>query len=117
VRQRLTQDYEEHLALVQARAAQSAASAHPRLDELEAMLDEPAEREVNTEERPVQVAENGPLARNEEYTRLRVAMLDRKRETLLRLRRDGTIDDSVALRIQTRLDVEELRLTGVEPLD
>jgi CPA1 family monovalent cation:H+ antiporter len=44
-------------------------------------------------------------------------MLDRKREVLLRLRRGGTIDDAVARHIQTRLDVEELRLTGVEPLE
>jgi CPA1 family monovalent cation:H+ antiporter len=34
---------------------------------------------------------------------------------LIRLRREGTVDDSVARRIQTRLEVEELRLTGVEP--
>ena len=65
----------------------------------------------------VQLAEYAPLARNEEYTRLRVAMLDRKREVLLRLRRDGTIDDTVARRVQTRLDIEELRLTGVETLE
>jgi CPA1 family monovalent cation:H+ antiporter len=67
---------------------------------------------------PVGVAfsEHSPLARNEEYTRLRLALLDRKRERLLRLRHDGSIDDSVARRLQTRLDIEELRLTGVEPL-
>jgi len=53
---------------------------------------------------------------NEEYSRLRLALLDRKREVLLRLRHEGTIDDSVARQIQTRLDIEELRLTGVEPL-
>jgi hypothetical protein len=48
---------------------------------------------------------------------LRLALLGRKREALHRLHRDDSIDDSVARRIQTRLDVEELRLTGVEPLD
>jgi hypothetical protein len=117
VRLRLTQDYEEHLALAQAKSSRSSAPEHSRLDEIETMLDEQDERDVSSEGRPVQLEENGPLARNEEYTRLRVAMLDRKRETLLRLRRDSTIDDSVALRIQTRLDLEELRLTGVEPLD
>jgi monovalent cation/hydrogen antiporter len=36
---------------------------------------------------------------------------------LLRLRDVGTIDDSVARRIQIRLDIEGLRLTGVEPFD
>jgi CPA1 family monovalent cation:H+ antiporter len=44
-------------------------------------------------------------------------MLDRKREVLLRLRHAGTIDDAVARQIQTRLDIEELRLTGVDPLE
>ena len=58
-----------------------------------------------------------PLTRDEEYGRLRLALLDRKREVLVRLRREGTIDDSVARRVQTRIDLEELRLTGVEPLD
>jgi CPA1 family monovalent cation:H+ antiporter len=33
------------------------------------------------------------------------------------LRHDGTIDDSVTRRSQTRLDIEELRLTGIEPFD
>jgi hypothetical protein len=46
--------------------------------------------------RSVDRAEYAPLARNEEYTRVLIAMLDRKREVLARLRRDGTIDDTVA---------------------
>jgi monovalent cation/hydrogen antiporter len=41
----------------------------------------------------------------------------RKRTVLARLRRDGTVDDSVALRIQTRLDLEELRLKGTDPFE
>jgi hypothetical protein len=48
---------------------------------------------------------------------LRRAVLDRKREVLLSLRLAGTVDDTVARRIQTRLDVEEQRLTGVEAID
>ena len=65
----------------------------------------------------VAVCEHEPLARNEEYTRLRLALLDRKREVPIRLRHQGTIDDSVARRVQTRLDIEELRLSGVEPIE
>ncbi|WP_418606628.1 hypothetical protein [Georgenia sp. SUBG003] len=57
------------------------------------------------------------LTRNEQYSRLHLAVLDHKREVLQRLRREGTIDDAVARQIQTQLDIEELRLTGVEPLD
>jgi CPA1 family monovalent cation:H+ antiporter len=57
------------------------------------------------------------LRRDEEYTRLRLAVLDRNREVLIRLRHEGVVDDSIARHLQTRFDIEELRLTGVEPLD
>ncbi len=53
----------------------------------------------------------------QEETALRQAVLDRKREVLLDLRLAGTVDDTVARRLQTRLDVEEQRLTGVEDID
>lgn len=53
----------------------------------------------------------------QEETTLRQAVLERKREALLGLRLAGTVDDTVARRIQTRLDVEEQRLTGVEDID
>jgi NhaP-type Na+/H+ or K+/H+ antiporter len=53
----------------------------------------------------------------QEETALRQALLDEKREALLGLRLGGTVDDTVARRIQTRLDVEEQRLTGVEAND
>jgi CPA1 family monovalent cation:H+ antiporter len=53
----------------------------------------------------------------QEETTLRQAVLDRKREALLGLRLAGTVDDTVARRLQTRLDVEEQRLTGVEVSD
>jgi Na+/H+ antiporter len=66
---------------------------------------------LQTETRP------DTLVDHEEYVRLRVAVLDRKREVLHRLRRTGAIDDSVARHIQTRLDIEELRLTGPDPME
>jgi CPA1 family monovalent cation:H+ antiporter len=53
----------------------------------------------------------------QEETTLRQAILERKREVLLQLRLAGTVDDTVARRLQTRLDVEEQRLTGVEDID
>lgn len=53
----------------------------------------------------------------QEINDTRLAVLRRKREELNRLRREGAIDDSVAREIQSRLDVEEQRLVGVEPLD
>ena len=116
VRQRLTSDYQEHLALVRAKRPHSNRSFDPAVEELEALLQgQDIVPGAQREARVVQLDEYGPLTRNEEYTRLRLALLDRKRETLLRLRREGTIDDAVSWRIQTRLDIEELRLTGIEP--
>lgn len=53
----------------------------------------------------------------EEEKKLRQALLETKREMLLSLRLAGTVDDTVARRIQTRLDIEEQRLTGVETYD
>jgi NhaP-type Na+/H+ and K+/H+ antiporter len=49
--------------------------------------------------------------------RMRLIILARKREVLLQLRHSGTIDDGVARLVQTRLDIEEQRLTGIEPKD
>jgi NhaP-type Na+/H+ or K+/H+ antiporter len=53
----------------------------------------------------------------QEESALRQAVLERKREVLLELRLAGTVDDTVARRIRTKLDVEEQRLTGVEDFD
>jgi monovalent cation/hydrogen antiporter len=56
-------------------------------------------------------------AEHEEYTQARLSILNRKRGVLQRLRRSGTVDDTIARQIQTRLDVEEQRLTGVERVE
>jgi CPA1 family monovalent cation:H+ antiporter len=62
----------------------------------------------------IDVTQRSPIARHREATRLRLAVLDRKREVLLRLRREGTIDDLVARRILADLDIEEIRARGME---
>lgn len=62
----------------------------------------------------IDVTQRSPLIRHREATRLRLAILDRKREVLLRLRREGTIDDLVARRILADLDIEEIRARGME---
>ena len=62
----------------------------------------------------VDVTQRSPLLRHREATRLRLAILDRKREVLLRLRREGTIDDLVARRILADLDIEEIRTRGMD---
>jgi CPA1 family monovalent cation:H+ antiporter len=108
VHDRLTHDYHQHLELVDAR------TRTPRGADPEPLT---GGAETAAEKEATRVLEDSPLRRDEEYTRLRLAVLDRKREVLIRLRHEGVVDDSIARHIQTRLDIEELRLTGVEPLD
>lgn len=65
----------------------------------------------------VDLAQRSPLIRHEEHTRLKLALIDRKREVLLGLRRTGTVDDVVVRRISARLDLEQVRLQGIEEFD
>ncbi|WP_309102405.1 Na+/H+ antiporter [Microbacterium sp.] len=65
----------------------------------------------------VDMVQRSPLVRFEEHTRLKLALLERKREVLLSLRRAGTVDDLVVRRISARLDLEQVRLQGVEEFD
>jgi Na+/H+ antiporter len=120
VRERLTRDYQEHLTLIQAQHAEYESTPAVPAKATEArddLSDTGRKPKDQPGARRARLAEQSPLTRNEEYNRLRLAMLDRKREVLLRLRHSGTVDDPVALQLQTRLDIEELRLTGVDPLD
>ena len=65
----------------------------------------------------VDLAQRSPLVRHEEHTRLKLALIDRKREVLLDLRGAGTVDDMVVRRISARLDLEQVRLQGIEEFD
>jgi len=65
----------------------------------------------------VDLLQRSPLIRHEEHSRLKLALLDRKREVLLGLRRSGTVDDLVVRRISARLDLEQLRMQGLEDFD
>jgi CPA1 family monovalent cation:H+ antiporter len=65
----------------------------------------------------VDMLQRSPLVRHEEHTRLKLALLERKREVLLGLRRSGTVDDIVVRRIAARLDLEQVRLQGIEEFD
>ncbi|MFC4508116.1 MULTISPECIES: hypothetical protein [Streptomyces] len=53
-------------------------------------------------------------SRAEQDTALRLALLAHKRATVVRLRDDNSIDDSVLRRVQARLDNEEVRLSHNE---
>ncbi|WP_344091288.1 Na+/H+ antiporter [Microbacterium deminutum] len=50
----------------------------------------------------------------EQYVRLRLALMQVKRETVLRLRDERRIDDTVVRAVGAQLDLEELRITGRE---
>jgi CPA1 family monovalent cation:H+ antiporter len=52
-----------------------------------------------------------------QYTDLRLALIAHKRATLVTLRDEGRIDDTVLRQLQTRLDIEEVRLARRELAD
>jgi monovalent cation/hydrogen antiporter len=123
VRDRLKRDYQESLELANARrmaAEQELAEARgsdfsPPRERMEPDAGGVAGGEsVAVENIEVMVDMTTPLTRDDEYRRLRLAVLDRKREVLLRLRRDGVVDDTIVRSVQSRLDIEELRLSGLE---
>jgi CPA1 family monovalent cation:H+ antiporter len=63
-------------------------------------------------------ADDEPALRyDQHYTALRLAVLARKRATVLRLRDERRIDDTVLRQVQTRLDIEEVRLSRRELID
>ncbi|MFE3442465.1 Na+/H+ antiporter [Nocardia sp. NPDC059180] len=52
--------------------------------------------------------------RKQQYVTLRRALLDHKRNTVIRLRDQQRIDDTILLRVQTELDTEETQLSPPE---
>jgi len=138
VRDRARREGYERLELANARAvARQRAIEERDLAELDASLDEDASASSSMGPVPptttdddgrrtsgplemiavsddIDVTQRSPLLQHQEATRLRLAILDRKREVLLRLRREGTIDDLVARKILASLDLEEIRARGVE---
>lgn len=53
----------------------------------------------------------------DDYTALRLELLAHKRATVVRLRDERQIDDTVLRQIQARLDLEELRLSGRQTVE
>lgn len=133
IRDRLTHDYYDYLERNNERVqAREQAEVDRRIADLDQMIqatasapddDDLGDPAATAASRPVTTLLESPAPlpspreRDEEYSRLRIALLDRKREVLYQLRREGAVDDSVVTQIQTRLDVEELRITGIETLD
>jgi CPA1 family monovalent cation:H+ antiporter len=84
---RLRHEYDKHLRVLRANGAAAGDG------------DEPARRH------------------DQEYTALRLALLARKRATVVRLRDERRIDDTVLRQVQTRLDIEEVRLSRREVVE
>jgi monovalent cation/hydrogen antiporter len=61
--------------------------------------------------------EDTPLGHDEQHAALRLALLSLKRATLVRLRDERRIDDTVLAQVQTQLDIEEVRLSRREAAD
>ncbi|MFK0159473.1 Na+/H+ antiporter [Streptomyces sp. NPDC090499] len=57
------------------------------------------------------------LLHNRHYTDLRLALIAHKRATVVRLRDERQIDDTVLRRLQAALDNEEVRLAGLEQVE
>ena len=63
-------------------------------------------------------ADDDPVVQHDDqYTALRLALIARKRVTLLQLRDEQRIDDIVLRQIEARLDIEEVRLTRDAPVE
>ncbi|MGB3732805.1 Na+/H+ antiporter [Microbacterium sp.] len=65
----------------------------------------------------VDLEQRSPLIRHAEMSRLRLAVIEHKREVLHGLRRSGAVDDLIVHRISAELDLEQVRLQGIEQLD
>jgi CPA1 family monovalent cation:H+ antiporter len=122
---RLSQDSEatreEHLA--QTTATQAALDALPRLaaelhtdSEVTDRLRREYTEHLHVLRAGTDDPDDEPAERHDrQYTALRLAGVARKRATMLRLRDEQRIDDTVLRRLEDRLDLEELRLTDQEP--
>jgi CPA1 family monovalent cation:H+ antiporter len=110
---------ERHLAEVQ--ATEAALAALPDVAAELSIDPEVVERTRREYEEHLRVLEadglddDEPVVRHErEHAALRLALLGRKRATVLRLRDERRIDDIVLRQFQTRLDIEEVRLSRRE---
>jgi hypothetical protein len=118
---------EQERQLAEMRATEEALSALDRLaEELDTDADvvDRMRREFDEHLRAAHAGEEGadgaaePALRHEQqYAQLRLAVLAQKRATLLRLRDETRIDDTVLRQVQAQLDIEEVRLSRRESLD
>ncbi len=116
-------DRERHLA--ETLATEEALAAMPRLAAQLGTDPDVAGRLSREYEKHLRVlragdagADDEPALRHDQhYTALRLAVLASKRATVVRLRDERRIDDTVLRQVQTRLDIEEVRLSRREMTD
>ncbi|MEH0587073.1 Na+/H+ antiporter [Streptomyces sp. B21-106] len=116
---------DEEQVLAETAATEEAIKALPRLaaeqgttpkvvewlrQEYEANLATVRARGAGTDDDPA-------LLHNHHYTELRLALIATKRATVVRLRDESQIDDTVLRRLQAALDNEEVRLAGGEQVE
>jgi CPA1 family monovalent cation:H+ antiporter len=114
---------ERHAAEIQ--ATEEALAAIPELADRLEIDEKVAEKLVIEYEKHLRVLHAGDEESQDEQARqfdrqnteLRLAVLGFKRATVVRLRDEGRIDDIVLRHIQTRLDIEEVRLTRLEAIE
>lgn len=111
---------DEELRLAQSTASEEAYEALPSLADKVGVSDVVykrvlAEYEHHLEVRRAKEAGDEEGAQSElEYTALRLELIAHKRATVVRLRDEAAIDDTVLRAVQRRLDVEEVRLSRRE---
>lgn len=118
---RLPQDtsFGEERHLTETSTTEEALAALPRLAAELGTAPEVADRlrqEYETHLDVLQADDDGaPAVRQvQDDTALRLALLTHKRATLIRLHAEQRIDDTILLQMQTRLDIEEVRLIRQE---
>jgi CPA1 family monovalent cation:H+ antiporter len=107
----------EELAIAKRTAIEEACEALPRLAREIGADDEVLERIRSEYDERLEALNAGfddhqhpAVVRTRQYTQLRLELIARKRATVVRLRDEKTIDDTVLRTIQNELDAEEVRL-------
>jgi Na+/H+ antiporter len=116
---------EQERQLAETVAAQEALSAMPQLaaelsthpDVLERMRHEYEEHLLVLRANHAGADDDPALRHDRHYTALRLALLAHKRRTLIRLRDEHRIDDTVLRQVQAALDTEEVHLSRREAAD
>jgi CPA1 family monovalent cation:H+ antiporter len=112
---------EEERHLTETTTTEEALAALPRLAASLDTAPEAADRlrqEYETHLKVLLADGSEPAVRHaQDYTALRLALLTYKRDALIRLRDEQRIDDIVLRQMQTRLDIEEVRLIRRETAD